>query len=176
MNTDLTYINQAVSTCIDMLIHRGYTHYNEELNMFEHSTNKLMLFILPVGKLTLVQIRHYISKTTEYDVNHCIILVNDTITPIARKHISEIPIKCEVFTMSQLQYNITKHKLVPKHTKLTPNQAITIKEKYGKNEKGEKCLPRMYITDPMARFLGLSVGDVVRIERNDGNIVYRMVV
>lgn len=171
MNINTDFVKNAVSTCIDMLIQRNYIYFYDDLNIAENEEgDQIMVFILSVGKLTIEQIKHYIGNTIEHNINHCIILFNDTITPIARKHIFNIPnVHCELFAMAELQYNITKHILVPPHTKITDKQAATLKAKYGKK------FPVLNIFEPVARFYDYRIGDVIRIKRHDDIVAYRIV-
>jgi DNA-directed RNA polymerase subunit H (RpoH/RPB5) len=67
------------------------------------------------------------------------------------------------FYLRDLQYNITRHELVPKHELLPPAQVPTVLQKYGIRSKQQ--LPWICKTDPMSKFLGLRPGDVVRITR-----------
>lgn len=69
----------------------------------------------------------------------------------------------QVFMMKELMYNPSKHVLVPKHEKLTEDQAKAVLEKYMVKSKAQ--LPQIHKTDIMARWLGLRHGDVVRITR-----------
>jgi DNA-directed RNA polymerase I, II, and III subunit RPABC1 len=70
----------------------------------------------------------------------------------------------QIFYVSQLMYNPTKHVLVPKHKKLTEAEKKQVLEKY--NTKNTQ-LPAIMKTDVIARWLGLRHGDVVQITRNN---------
>lgn len=69
----------------------------------------------------------------------------------------------QVFMMKELMYNPSKHVLVPKHEKLSEDEAKAVLEKYMIKSKAQ--LPQIHKTDIMARWLGLKHGDVVRITR-----------
>ena len=66
-------------------------------------------------------------------------------------------------------YNITKHHLVPKHTKLSPEERSSFVSTYGDN------IPIIKQTDPISRYWGFKIGDIVKIDRNCGTISYRIV-
>lgn len=72
-------------------------------------------------------------------------------------------VRLEIWTLKETQYNVTQHHLVPKHVKLTPEETervlddLCVKNRY--------LLPAISVTDPVARYLLLQAGDVVRIER-----------
>lgn len=71
----------------------------------------------------------------------------------------------QVFMLKELMYNPSKHVLVPKHEKLSEDEAKAVLEKYMIKSKAQ--LPQIHKTDIMARWLGLRHGDVVRITRHN---------
>jgi DNA-directed RNA polymerase subunit H (RpoH/RPB5) len=72
-----------------------------------------------------------------------------------------------LFNYKDLLFNISRHKYVPKHIKLTKTEILDLK----KSLRLESLLqlPLIERNDPVARYYGLRRGDVVRIERC-GNI------
>ena len=69
----------------------------------------------------------------------------------------------QVFHVSNLLYNISKHKLVPKHTIVESDDIVTLKQQL--NIKSIHQLPAIKKNDPMAKYLGLNVKDVCKIYR-----------
>eukprot|EP00873_Tetraselmis_striata_P043944 jgi/Tetstr1/464208/TSEL_009013.t1 len=71
--------------------------------------------------------------------------------------------RLEIWTLKETQYNVTEHELVPRHAKLGPDEAervlvdLCVKNRF--------LLPAISSTDPVARYLLLQAGDIVRIER-----------
>ena len=85
---------------------------------------------------------------------------------------NSVDIKIELFTQEELQYNITKHRLVPKHIKLSSDEAKEFKKTYGLKH------PAMILTDPVSRFYDFKRGDVIKIVRMSGEdefVTYRIV-
>jgi DNA-directed RNA polymerase I, II, and III subunit RPABC1 len=107
------------------------------------------------------------------DVWHCLIVYKDTVTPIAKKVVEESKdIIIELFNVEELQYNITKHYLVPKHELLFKKKS---KECEQFKKKYSDKFPIILKSDPVSRFYGYEKGDIIKITRNNGYITYRIV-
>ena len=82
----------------------------------------------------------------------------------------------EIFTIDELLVNIIDHHLVPKHRLLIEDDKNKFLDEYSINPKS---LPRIYVTDPIARYYNAKIGDIMEIERytpNSGkSIIYRYV-
>jgi len=72
-----------------------------------------------------------------------------------------------VFMFSDLHFNPTKHHLVDKHTKLTKDEIKDLMTLY--NIKSKTQLPIILKSDPIARWLGIRPGDIVKIDRYNPN-------
>ena len=66
------------------------------------------------------------------------------------------------------------HELVPRHRKAADDDLRRIGGL--RLPRGTASLPALRADDPIAQYLALAVGDVVRIDRHDGTVYYRVVV
>ncbi len=75
------------------------------------------------------------------------------------------------------KFDVTKHELVPKHSKLTEKDA---KELFAKYAIDMPNLPRIYKSDPAILDLDVKEGDIVKISRKSPTagetVFYRRVV
>lgn len=71
--------------------------------------------------------------------------------------------RIQVFQLSELLYNVTKHELVPKHEVINEAEVARLLAKF--NLKTKQQLPHILNVDPVARYLALRPGQVVKITR-----------
>eukprot|EP01062_Namystynia_karyoxenos_P071035 TRINITY_DN66434_c0_g1_i1.p1 TRINITY_DN66434_c0_g1~~TRINITY_DN66434_c0_g1_i1.p1 ORF type:complete len:270 (+),score=108.33 TRINITY_DN66434_c0_g1_i1:84-812(+) len=157
----------------------------ERQTMVDEWTRDKCMCVFFVGhreKLAEAQIRQYYQIMVQKGSNRSIVVTPTKPTPQCALAINaceaaeESPKIFEVFMESELQINVMKHELVPKHQVLTAAEkrallsALSIKESQ---------LPRLQQADPVARHLGMRRGQVVRITRPSETageyVTYRLV-
>ena len=116
-------------------------------------------------KIGVTHLKKYYQRMKENNVNRAIVVVRKDLTPFARQLIKEVALKeyrMEYFKESELLVDITEHKLVPEHFVLTDQQKKELLDRYGLKPSQ---LPRIQVTDPVARYFGLKPMEVVKIVR-----------
>ncbi|KAL9078875.1 MAG: hypothetical protein Q9157_002211 [Trypethelium eluteriae] len=109
------------------------------------------------------QLRAFVHHIAQHNFYTGIFVSKSSVTGAALKVIPTIlPQIVEVFDESDLLVNITKHELVPKHVLLSPEEKRALLQRY---RLKETQLPRIQKDDPVARYLGLRRGQVVKIIR-----------
>ena len=114
----------------------------------------------------------------------CIIISKDKITykgsmeEYINKVYNSLKRFVQVFWLKELLFDITEHELVPEYKILDEDGKQKVKNKYFIEE--DKQLPYVLVSDPVARFYGVKVGELVEItdnsESNGTNKSYRLCV
>ncbi|CAM9788672.1 unnamed protein product [Phaeothamnion confervicola] len=178
-------------TCLKMLKRRGYLVPEHELTWNteqfsekygsnplrrevtilverpEDDKDRLFVFFPEEEKVGVKPIRAYAERMGEENVNAAIIVVKGGITPFARTAIGELcaqrHVSIEDFKDAELMVDITEHVLVPEHKASLHLQPKT--ELLKRYKLKDAQLPRILLTDPVARYYGLKKGQVVKIIR-----------
>ncbi|PMD23442.1 RPB5 subunit of DNA-directed RNA polymerase, partial [Hyaloscypha hepaticicola] len=119
---------------------------------------------LPDSSVGIKQMRAFAQFLSANNYHTGILITNVNITPAALKIIpavaSETRIEC--FVEQDLLVNITHHELVPTHVLLSKEERTALLQRY---RLKDTQLPRIQLGDPVARYLGLRRGQVVKIIR-----------
>jgi DNA-directed RNA polymerase subunit H (RpoH/RPB5) len=189
--TEVERQHSALSTITNMLIARRWISDEPSKHLdtlIENGTNEIIdtTFILENNykiavkfynaKLNTLkndnEIEDFLSKYPQY---HKIFIVND-IAPKAEKQIADSN-NNEVFRIMEIIRDISKHHLVPKHIMLTKEEAAKFMEEY---KLKKKDMGRIYVDDPMARYLYAQKDDIIQIIRetitSGYSTYYRLVV
>jgi DNA-directed RNA polymerase I, II, and III subunit RPABC1 len=119
-------------------------------------------------RITRKTISLYYDRMKDEDVSSSILVLPEKLSPQAEKSLKHIQtrtrgsITIETFRESELVVNITEHVLVPKHQLLTEEESLQLLNRY---RVTSLQLPRIIRDDPVAKYLGLKVGDLVKIIR-----------
>lgn len=103
--------------------------------------------------------------TGELSPEHVVLLVaHDKPSSINMKTLRGILPRCQVFELARLQYNVTKHVLVPRHEVMSDADVAEVMQRFHLRSKTQ--LPHILSSDPVAQYLALRPGQVVRVTRS----------
>ena len=116
-------------------------------------------------KISANDIGIFFSNMKEAKADTGIIIISGILTSQAKQKISDInfELQVECFNISELMVNITEHTYVPKHFLLSDEEKSMLLKRY---KIKESQLPKILSTDPVARYLGLRKGNIVKIIRD----------
>ncbi|CCE65644.1 hypothetical protein TPHA_0M00690 [Tetrapisispora phaffii CBS 4417] len=107
--------------------------------------------------------KNFVIHIQEKNYQTGIFVYQTNVTPSAMKLVPSIPpATIETFHEASLVVNITHHELVPKHIRLSEEEKKDLLKRY---RLKESQLPRIQRADPVALYLGLKRGEVVKIIR-----------
>ena len=168
-----------------MIKQRGY-HRSLLLNehkvvIYLNPDNKkyLMLYKFIIDRFNVSQYKNVISLITNIEkevgmikIQNNIIIYSDSITPMAKKYADnyKVNLELELFCITELQYNITKHRLVPTHIRLNTEETKLFKQTFSVSN-----IPTILTKDPISKFYNYKVGDIIKIIRNNGIVVFKVV-
>lgn len=119
---------------------------------------------LPEHNVGIKQMRAFAQHLSQNNFHTGILVTRVHITPAALKIIPAVAseTKIETFEEQDLLVNITHHELVPKHVLLSKEEKMALLQRY---RLKDTQLPRIQVMDPVAKYLGLRRGQVVKIIR-----------
>ncbi|KAL2754330.1 hypothetical protein ACRALDRAFT_1032730 [Sodiomyces alcalophilus JCM 7366] len=114
--------------------------------------------------LGVARIREFLTHVVGNHYKAGIMVTHAALTASARKSLMTVEnfARIECFLEEDLLVNITHHELVPSHIPLSRDEKIALLRRY---RLKETQLPRILQKDPVARYLGLKRGQVVKIVR-----------
>ena len=166
------YISQSLRTIIEMLhdrkIQTGLTPEGTDAligsnsNFFDFVIDKIKIIYYLPTKFKGSDLKPAFEDETPYDLY--ILVVREKLNQTNLKVINALNVSIQIFDIKELQFNITKHKLVPKHELVTDqNEVSNLLKEY--NLKSKNQLPIILKHDPVAKYLNLKSGDIVKIMR-----------
>jgi DNA-directed RNA polymerases I, II, and III subunit RPABC1 len=179
-----TKLFKVRSTIIEMLTDRKYTIPDEILSinlqqfMAQYDNNNINFYINDDNKPTYVYF--YIDNksftkndfknihtkiTEEYDTAvKILIIIKDKIPSSTKVELVKlIYSNVQIFSHNELTFNITKNYLVPRHILLNEDEKKKVYKKY--NTTDNTIFQKILITDPVAKYYSMSIGDLCRIVR-----------
>ena len=166
---------KSIKTICEMLIDRGVNLSAQKDALVEVAIanhfkslfdivigNIKIMYYLPV-KFKLPELKSaFTNKDESYD--YIILVCKEKISLNNLKSLNELKLNLQIFDIKELQFNISKHVLVPNHHVIKDEEVIkNLVQKYSVKSKHQ--FPHILKSDPMSRYLGLKSGDMVKITR-----------
>lgn len=141
-------------------------------SIFSIDIGDALCVIFYTGKFSMSTFKPYIEKADGF--KQTILILPEKLTAMNMKAIAERQKKADLagaartilqtFVMPELLYNITHHRLVPKHEVVSEEDDIlrVIKDY---NVKNRSQLPIILRTDPVAKYFGMKPGQLAKITR-----------
>jgi DNA-directed RNA polymerases I, II, and III subunit RPABC1 len=189
LSADVTRLYRVRKTCFKLLAKRGYiisedqTEQDTEgfreqfgdnpsresmsilVEKQDDNADQIFVFFPEDEKVGVKPIKTYCERMKAENVFKAIIVVKTALTAFAKQAIREVSqrgYRIEYFRDAELVIDITEHKLVPTHTVMTEQEKKELLSRY---RLKPSQLPRIQSQDPIARYLGLRTGQVVKITR-----------
>ncbi|XP_070663149.1 DNA-directed RNA polymerases II and IV subunit 5A-like [Malus domestica] len=181
---EITRLYRVRKTVMQMLKDRNYLVGDFEINMSKEqfkdkygenmkredliinktkrtdTNDQIYVFFPDEPKVGVKTMKTYTNRMKSENVFRAILVTQQSLTPFAKTCISEISGKFHL--EAELLVNIKEHVLVPEHRVLTNEEKKTLLERYTVKETQ---LPRIQVTDPIAKYYGLKRAQVVKIIR-----------
>ena len=141
-------------------VENGENTQNEQ-NDKKLKTINLFFHYIPNIKINKDCILNFIEEMQTGKAISGMIITSTKLSQQAKQQIENSK-EIEVFDLKELVVNITEHELVPKHILLSEKDKKQLLERY---KIRDSQLPKILVGDPVAKYLGLKRGDVVKIIR-----------
>jgi DNA-directed RNA polymerase I, II, and III subunit RPABC1 len=168
--------NNTISVCEEMLKERGYTIQKiEETNdivkiFFLNELGEKSILSINYSKLDVNSLKNEMVYVSRNNIKHCIFVYSNVTSYSYNIKNFYKNIKIEIFKIHELNFNITKHFLVPKHEKLNNTEKMEFIHKWGEK------IPQMLVDDPISKFYYYKKNDIIKITRKTGYVTYRIVI
>ncbi|KAI9633600.1 DNA-directed RNA polymerases ii 24 kda polypeptide [Dioszegia hungarica] len=126
--------------------------------------DRIYVYFCPEKNVSKAAMKTMYGALEKHSAKKGIIIYAEKLSSVARKTMQEMASEYHVeeFPEAELLVNITKHFLVPKHQIMAPSEKAELIKKY---RLKETQLPRIMVTDPVAKYYGMRRGQVMKIER-----------
>lgn len=142
--------------------------------IIDHATDpgqKILLWCFCKDKLNIESIKSLLSMMEEKRVYHGYVIFQHTITTSAKKILKNLyRFDIEIFSKEELQYNVTRFHYYCPHFQCSAKESQKILREWT-----SRALPVLLSSDPVCRHFHFPKGSIIRIQRKDQKIAYRIV-
>jgi DNA-directed RNA polymerase I, II, and III subunit RPABC1 len=141
---------------------------------------RIMACFDPIDRLDTKTVQSLVKKMEDSAVPRMVLVGNNGIATPSGLRVLEsyksLGSWIEFFEFDEVVINITEHELVPKHEPLSEKEKAEVLSRYSVKETQ---LPRILRTDPVAKYLGVKPGQILKITRKSDTagtyVTYRLV-
>ena len=135
---------------------------NNEIFYFNVHTNMKIVYYLSKNFKIATLENYLLNLNKKNNIKDFLVVTKEKINNLNFKTIKNINL--QFFIVKELLFNITKHELVPKHEVIKDSTEINdLVLKF--NLKNKLQFPLILKTDPMAKYLNVQSGELVKITR-----------
>jgi DNA-directed RNA polymerase I, II, and III subunit RPABC1 len=139
-----------------------------EFDAEKPDTEDIIRVMWPLEPKLGTEMRAIASEMSSDDIHRAIIIVDVGITSTCQNLIRHLSLQkpktvVDVYTLHQSQFNIMRHRLVPRHVLCSIKEKRTILNAYALTDKQ---LPQIKLSDPAVRHLGATKGQLIKIIRD----------
>lgn len=149
-----------------------YVHLDNEY----HGCTKIV-FKLLLQSVSTINKDHTINLFLQENKDAYKILIFTEIANKASKYLYINYTNIEIFLERELLINIVSHNIVNKHIVLSKEEGNQVLKEY---DASKKTMPKIFITDPIARYYNMQLNDICKILRSSKttctSVMYRIVV
>lgn len=162
----------AINTLKSILTARGYNGDSFEpvtspLGETMYTFDGVLIIFSSKSCVSKRELNTFISFASENGYTSGLIIVaackpSDAVLAVLRSHIDnkDNPL-VQIFEIRHLQFDISKHRKVPKHRIITQEEAEKVLKNF--NLVSPLGMPKIDSQDPMAKWIGARPGDIVEI-------------
>lgn len=164
---------RCVEIIREMMTDRGYTVWLDmdpiAICSTKDNQSHIMVYLCHSEKFNIEGVKYAIYQLQQHRLKHVLIVYQNLITSSARKAVEHLQdYVMELFEKKELQFNPTRHRLYCPHTRIKKDSKELPPGQIG-------LLPVLLRTDVVSRYFHFHRGDVIRIERKNGSVAYRVV-
>ena len=165
-------MDKIKKTMMEMFMERNYdvrqpfsssetTSFHDAICFDKYANKHVYVYLVPKNK-TIHWLKKYMVDTENVRDEHFLMVFSSMPNLSCRKWFMDR--EAEIFTYPELQFNIVKHTMVPKHIHVRHKNDITkILKLYNVTDK--EILPVIKASDPVSRFYAAKKEDLFIIER-----------
>lgn len=156
----------------EMMKDRGYMVWEDVdpvVSICSRHNEKIMIYTSKTEKFNIEGVKYAVYQLQQHRLKHAIIIYQNIITSSAKKAIEHLQdYVLEMFEKKELQFNPTRHRLFCPHIRVDKNSDEVPKDQIVN-------LPVLLRTDVVAKYFHFHRGEIIRIQRHNGSIAYRVV-